>query len=572
MVNFFQKFGRKFIAPTGISTLKKKGDKKVQSKAASGEKVPGEGPRSKPLTISELTSIPFELELGDAATVPPVGVDPSNPDTLKPYAPLILRHPKTNRILGYPNAVMVYTRPYEPTADQHAHASGVKTKVNPRVTKEARDKIAKRASEELNKAVSVFTDKALKVKEKYSQNRFSYGLNSAGVYVYAYDQSRAITQFTLLPAKNVEVTKGGQATKDLKFDRSTMVRPISDERGFEVVGHFPYGRGSYLRDGSLVLTEGGNNQKAQVSTPLAVGGPLSSILAAQSQGLVTPGPIDVAMAINDLLPEDLQTAGAINPNTKEPEFVSTGTNFVSTAPLGSMEHKGVPPSLEASQLSRALTLAELTVKIENGTVVDTNCQCMVGRQDLGFVNQGYQVKTIRDAAPASDIVDMTKPLSNTVKGQDLQNKIESYLWSVYQSATPDHVKYEDSLRGSSGGTEPTPGTFTFDNVAQDRGDFSPPFSALGRSAMGDPNAIALQAESNSETLGNSFKKFSEDLQKEPRKAELTERIANLRRVIALKEQERDRTPSDSPLLPQLDQEIAALQQQLGNLQLELQTL
>lgn len=565
----------KFLAPTGISVLKKKGDRKVSSNAVAGEKVQPSTNKRKPLTISELTTIPFQLEMGDAATVPPINVDPSNPDTLKPYQPLILRHPKTGRIVGYPNAVMVYTRPYEPTADQHAKASGVKTTVNPRVNKEQRKKVAKQAAAAGDAAVAVFADKTLKTKEKYSQNRYSYGLNSAGVYVYAYDQSQAITQFTLLLAKNIEVSKGGQPTKDLKFDRSTMVRPISDERGFEVIGHFPYGRGASLRDGSLVLSDGGLNRRATVNPPLALSGSLSSILAAQSQGLVTPGTsADVADVLSNLQPEDLQSAGVINPETKAPEFTKEGTNFVSTAPLGSLEQKGAPPSVEASQLSKALGLAELTVRATNGGDVDPTCDCTMGRPELAFINQGYQVKSRIGAAPAStsDIFDPTKPTSSTLKGEALHTKVEQYLFNLYRDLDIEHQQLENSLRGNPSGAEVPVARPTFEGAGTPtRGDYSPPFSAMGRAELGDPKAIALQASSDAEGLGRRFQQFGKDLQSGPRKRELEEEIAVLRRRVVALEQEIVRLPP-GPAKDEMAREIQGLNQQIGSKQLEIQTL
>lgn len=563
----------KFLAPIGISVLKKKGDRKVSTNASPGQKIQPNNSPKRPLTISELTTIPFELEMGDAATVPPINVDPSNPDTMRPYQPLVLRHPKTGRLVGYPNAVMVYTRPYEPTADQHARASGVKTTVNPKVDKSQREKVAKQAAAERDAAVAVFADKTLKVKEKYSQNRYSYGLNSAGVYVYAYDQSQAISQFSLLPAKNIEVTKGGQVTKDLKFERSTMVRPISDERGFEVIGHFPYGRGASLRDGSLVLSQQGLNRRATVNPPLALSGSLATTLAAQSQGLTSPGVVDVADTISNLQPDDLQTAGILNPDTKAPEFTSQGTNFVATAPLGSLEQKGAPPSLEASQLSKALTLSELTLRVNNGVEVDSTCDCTTGRPELAFINQGYQVKQTRlDSAPASDLVDLSKPTSSTLKGEALHTRVEQYLFGMYQSLDIEHQKLENSLRGNPSGAEVPVVRPTFESTGDPtRGDYSPPFSAMGRADLGDPKAIALQASSETDGLAQRFEKFGEDLKRGPRKKELQEEIAFLQRSLAALEVELLRTPP-GPRKDEMTREIQRLVEVIGSKQLEVQTL
>src|SRR5581483_4515440 len=96
-------------------------------------------------------------------------------------------------------------------------------------------------------ALSDYLDKALqasdndRLREKHLTNRYQYGLNSAGVYVYAYEKTRTIGEIVLLPTKNLTVTP---ASTTPVFPGSTaMIRPVSDERGFEVIGHFRYGRG-----------------------------------------------------------------------------------------------------------------------------------------------------------------------------------------------------------------------------------------------------------------------------------------------------------------------------------------
>jgi predicted nucleic acid-binding Zn-ribbon protein len=182
------------------------------------------------------------------------------------------------------------------------------------------------------------------------------------------------------------------------FSGTAVIRPVSDERGFEVVGHFQYGRRIYLKDGRLI-TNDVQNPRAKVDLPLALAGGLSEMLTAQSQGLVavTTGYTDPALALTTLEPEDRQTAAFINPDTKEPTFVDVGDNFVDTAPLGSQEKQGAASSVEASQLSRALTLAEMSVK-DSQTRNDEDCVCLTGRQDLAFINSGYQVKTLTGTA------------------------------------------------------------------------------------------------------------------------------------------------------------------------------
>jgi len=206
----------------------------------------------------------------------------------------------------------------------------------------------------------------------------------------------------LVPKKNIQFPE--DEGKDFR-GTTGLIRPVSDERGFEIIGHYKYGRNVSLRDGSLVLNEteenpGAKNSKAQILPQPAIAGGLYEILNAQSQGLTSvvgrnPNP---AEAISKLAPDgtDLQTAAALNPETGKPEFVETEQNYVDTAPLGSPEQKGTHVNVEASQLSRALTLTEMAIR--DDLTNSEGCGCLMNRADLAFINVGYQVKVLRSTA------------------------------------------------------------------------------------------------------------------------------------------------------------------------------
>jgi hypothetical protein len=387
---------QKFIAPRGVGTLEitsvdTKTTKPLTSKDLSAKIVKQHG---KAVLQSKAS---FKLTLGEAATLPPSISDQAakQQSGFNPYEPLVLRHPKTGRIVGYPNMVLSYTRPFNPPPAQLKRNAGQKNKEDPKAFKGEQQKI-KSLNTDPNKQVEGINEqfthlKDDSVRDAQLTHRYSYGLNSAGVYVYCYDTSKSI-QEVVFPPRSMITTDPDVGLKNQKG--SAMMRPVSDERGFEVVGHFRYGRGVYLRDGSLILNEGEKNTPATVSTQVAVAGGLFETLEAQSQGLSTltttyPNPAD---AIAHLQPEELQTAGRINPETKKPEFSEQKLNLYDTAPLGSLQAKGLPTSVEASQLSRALTLAEMSVK--EGTIPNEECSCLLGRADLAFINVGYQVKTL----------------------------------------------------------------------------------------------------------------------------------------------------------------------------------
>jgi hypothetical protein len=621
----------KFLAPKGISILKTKSSydatagkldtgKLGSKKQATSPKVtPSSGKVEGPPTVRQLAQRSFDLDLGDAATLPPIKVDPENPDTLRPYEPLILRHPKTGKIVGYPNVVMVYTRPYDPAQAFDSIAGQKKPGTNKNVSPKNKDRVREmqKNAEEMQKDAHTF-DQSVDLSNKYSHNRYSYGLNSAGVYVYAHDVDKSITQFALLPSKNVNVTKDGQAEAftdaGIKLQNpNSMVRPVSDERGFEVIGHYRYGRGVSLRDGSLIYNEGSSNTIADVGTQLALGGDLFATLNAQSQGLTTvttayPNPAD---AISRLQPEDLETAAVMLPGDdgkRVPQFSNTGTNFVDSAPLGSPEADGVPTSLEASQLSRALSLSEMTVR-EDLVPGDPKCDCQAGRAELAFINVGYQLQPLNPAVPTEGSTlfdqqyagtaaapgsfgyfsqgDIQQPFASNLKATDIVTRVEQYLSNLYEALDAPHQQLENSLRGDPSGLESDlrklPDLFTGGEGDPTFGNITPPFSSPNRAALGDPVATAQQVVSSSSDLKKTFNEFGSNLKKSQQKSQLEQQISQLRAKVSrlkarLSEVEEDLADTHSAILGNTDtpefltQQIAQTEQDILHKETELSQL
>ena len=390
---------KKFHAPKGIGTIELTSLKGAAVSNSSGEPLKGPKPSSRELAAGGR----FKANIGAAESLPP---DPNvalQPGQDNPYDTLVLRHPKTGRAVGYPNVVMAYTRPFQAPPESLAKTAGNKTAKEKKATPNKKDietKAGKIVEDLASKAHQA--DESDKIREKLVNNRYSYGLNSAGVYTYLHDLSAVIQDVVMLPKSNVDF--GTKASKG--FEGSTgMIRPVSDERGFEVIGHFRYGRGVSLTDGSLVLNEtvenpGAINSRASVQPQLALGGGLQESLMAQSRGLTTAQVYSTnpAQAMLDIAP-DIITAGILDPNTKEPTFVETRDNFVDTAPLGSPEQEGgtnknFQATVEASQLSRALTLTEMHERMAAITGTATDCHCLLGRPELEFMSAGYEFKTL----------------------------------------------------------------------------------------------------------------------------------------------------------------------------------
>ena len=380
----------KFIAPKGIGDIKLKTFNKQNIEVDSSDSTP----RSFRYSSNQLSRAGvFELEIGAAGSIPPdAGAFSTQSGADNPYEPLVLRHPKTGRIVGYPNVVMVYTRPFDPTDSSFQAGQKTPTQVDLNIAERGQALLQKRReanSPETLARLGATPEDSLT--DKYLTNRYQYGLNSAGVFIYAHDSSAGggvISEILTLPSSNITPP----STTAIPKGKTALIRPVSDERGFEVVGHYQYGRRVFLKDGRLIIN-GQNVTKAKVELQLALSGGLSETLTAQSQGLTTvsTGYQDPAATLAIMTADEKQTA-AIAPDSKTPKFVDVGDNFIDSAPLGSQEQQG-SPEIEASQLSRALTLAEMSVK-DSHTRNDEDCVCLTGRADLAFMNSGYQVKTL----------------------------------------------------------------------------------------------------------------------------------------------------------------------------------
>ena len=584
----------KFIAPKGIANLSMKyggnpqasGKGNSKGKPAAGGNQPGGtgGQQASPMASSPSSTVgytskqlatfaTFTLDRKQGVKLPADPAPDSGKDTTA-YEPLVIRHPKTGRILGYPNMVMVYSHPVtsdaKKTAEQAGHKPPPKAFTNRTNGKNAANEVAvaNKQREELA------ANSESHIKNKYTANRYQYGLNSAGVYMYAYDQSKTIQELLLLPKAKLIVTNPAPSKNDQIFEGDTgMIRPISDERGFELVGHWRYGRGVALRDGSLVLNPngGGNNSKVDIGSQVALTGDLYASLNAQSQGLTSiqtqsPNPAD---ALARLMPDDLASAATYNPDTKSAQILSGETNFMDTAPLGSPQQTGTMPNVEASQLSRALTLAEMAARDSlSQAEASTDCSCMLGRADLTFINVGYQVQTlIGTAADTSQLPPSavsisgtgTAPLSSlqastptnfsltSQSKADYINKVDTFLWNLYNVLDTPHQDYENAIRGGNLAQSPEdtdPNKWLFAPPPSPTDPLAPPFSPLNRAALGDPASNLAALESAAANLTQSITGLGQTLHNN----------AN----IALYQ---SRVQADQTNLNQLQQQLIAYQQE-----------
>ena len=420
----------KWIAPTGIATMTLSSMNAGQGQAVTPSSSSTAQPNvAAPAQVNSPTTFPYtSRQLSKQATFSvnlganPAFMPATNSDTVgqsssnNPYTPIIIRHPQTGRICGYPNAVMVYSRAFAPASSDLDTNQGRKAPgTNPASAKTSQQKITANQQQNFANEQQLTIDADYtRLKEKHSTNRYTYGLTSAGRFIYAQDASNGgvISEILTLPSANVIVSPADQSTTVAAKSQTTLIRPVSDERGFEVVGHFRYGRRVSFTDGSLVLT-GNTNTKANIDLQLGLGGGLTEMLTAQSQGLtaISSAFPNAAQTVSTLAPYDLQTAAIVQPDTGTPKFTDTGSNFVNQAPLGTPGNQGTV-SVQVSQLSRALTAAEMGIANQSQDPNDTTCPCLLGRSDLAFLNIGYVVGN----SPISTATPDQTSLSSSVPG------------------------------------------------------------------------------------------------------------------------------------------------------------
>jgi hypothetical protein len=204
-----------------------------------------------------------------------------------------------------------------------------------------------------------------------------------------------------------------------------IIRPVSDEFGFEVIGHYRYGRGAYIDQGQVKLFLGANGEaKGQTVNQL-------NIQFAATAGIISdatpvqPGSgqvINFAAQFEQMQPEDWVT-GASFQGTGSPTGQVSQIQFTGQATYTSsmQENKATGVWIEADQLRKATTLGELSPQVsiaglDNAT---PNCACGLDRAEWLSILPQSLIQTVLQGgsqlAPIGQSV-MTDP-NSLVDGQ-----------------------------------------------------------------------------------------------------------------------------------------------------------
>ncbi len=166
-----------------------------------------------------------------------------------------------------------------------------------------------------------------------------------------------------------------------------IVRPVSDEFGFETIGHYRYGRGAYIDRGGIQIASGPN-----ATTPgdilnkiniqfAATGGIISDATPVQpGSGEV----INFAQQFEQMQPEDFIT-GASFRGTQGPGSTVDQIQFTSSTTYNTNMQQNVGRGvwIEADQIRSSKTLAELSpsVDIQGLGNATFDCACALDRAE-----------------------------------------------------------------------------------------------------------------------------------------------------------------------------------------------
>jgi hypothetical protein len=298
----------------------------------------------------------------------------------------------------------------------------------------------------------------------------------------------------LVTQAQTEVAKTSQALNDLdsniksaraqssSFKTLTainvMVRPVSDEFGFEVVGHYRYGRGVFIDRGQVQLPDpNSTSDNPNVVNKLGIQFAAQGGLLTDNPTLVNlgTGSTNFADEFEKLQPDDYLTGATFkganyNSDSQLQDVNPTSQQTYDSSIDNAVTRNGRAIFAEADATRRAQTLADLKPSSTNGLddVGFEKCACQLGRSEWLSV------------LPQEFIAEILKPASATTitnDGLDQSTGVDSVSASQGQSVpnipiTPPEARFgspdsvvEVALRGFQDPsvtadlqTDPTPAT------------------------------------------------------------------------------------------------------------------
>jgi hypothetical protein len=164
-----------------------------------------------------------------------------------------------------------------------------------------------------------------------------------------------------------------------------MIRPVSDEFGFEVIGHNRYGRGAFVDRGHVQVLGPNNTTANRINIQFAASGGL--LTNNPDINGIDPESLTFSQAFDQMQPEDYVTGASFaGSNYGNKDFKPEQVNFTGQATYSdSINHTiadiGHAVFTEADATRRSLTLAELKPTLSTGLdeAEFNKCACSLGK-------------------------------------------------------------------------------------------------------------------------------------------------------------------------------------------------
>jgi hypothetical protein len=319
------------------------------------------------------------------------------------------RDPKTGKIVGHPNVVMVWDRDSFSDTEWNNMTSTQQAK-NSNFNAKSKEKAAVLHAE----AIFFAVDNA-KAEELESKLEYLHSFGNPGVGEYGYAQMpNKVTSVTIDSSLGAIDSQGKKVRTNANTKKGSpfkLIIPVSDEFGYEHIGNYPYGRGLTLSGGGI--REIGSSVDLGVADVPDLTGITNVMKSHGSEGFVSMTPTKDA---------DIEVTASNQTNT-------TGTQPVQSYTLSDTL------IVEADTVSRGISLASMKPNKDSGQG-NTNCACALSRLDLDLQ------KLVLERNPQATWV----PGENTkIKDKDnIEDTLTTQIKKDFDFEA--HTRYEEKLR------------------------------------------------------------------------------------------------------------------------------
>lgn len=304
-------------------------------------------------------------------------------------------------------------------------------------------------------------------------------------------------------------------------DLNCMVRPVSDEFGFEVIGHYRYGRGAFIdRNGIQVRSPDTGQIINQLNIPFSPSGGLLTSNPSSSSNL-DPSSQSFSSMFETMRPDDYVTGASFKRTSGSESNVELDA-FTGLSSYDSDIENAASTAVfvDADSRRKSKTLAELSPKTSNGldSVSYSKCGCALSKTDWWSVLPQSEIQKVMSSlsainaaasSPLTDsdstglqgilqsVPDASQVLFSDETGKAFFEVLRDYLRADFTSKYTENIARENQFTGDGLVAERDTGLDPNSGLEQNNLLDGPGSPLFNRAASGDPDALAaLQNEAN----------------------------------------------------------------------------